>query len=73
MHLAVVPPTYLLLPVNMSQFIQTVLLLLNQKLLSPTIWMLPTQNPPDLLVLTAKGHQNKGTWHRGGINLLTAV
>lgn len=39
----------------------------------PTIWMPPTQNAPDLLVLTAEGHQNKGTWHGGGINLLTAV
>lgn len=58
---------------NMSQFIQTVLLLLILKLHSPTIWMPPTQNGPDLLVLTAEGHQNKGTWHGGGIKLLTTV
>lgn len=58
---------------NMSQVIQTVLLLLILKLLNPTIWMPPTQNGPDLLVLTAEGHQNKCTWHGGGINLLTAV
>lgn len=73
LQLAVVAPTYLLVLVNMSQFIQTVLLLLIRKLLGPTIWMLPTQNGPDLLVLTAEGHQNKGAWHGGGINLLTAV
>lgn len=58
---------------NMSQFIQTVLLLLILKLLSPSIWMPPTQNGPDLLELTAKGHQNKGTWHGGGIKLLTTL
>lgn len=58
---------------NISQVIQTILLLLILKLLSPTIWMPPTQNGPDLLVLTAEGHQNKCTWHGGGINLLTTV
>lgn len=58
---------------NTSQFIQTVVLLLVLKLLSPTIWMPPTQNGPDLFALTAEGHQNKGTWHGGGLNLLTAV